>query len=1014
MRAQDSRAGTFRLLADVAAASGEVGDLLTLADRMKSLLLGALGVDHIGLWLAEPDGSLLRVAGTISYAVAEFRLPRDAELVRAVRARCEPVRVAIEAHPVAEAARRLAALGIRRAAMIPLLSGDRFSGLMGIGRRDDEELADLPDDLLLALGRAVGVALEQARLLAAARARSEFDRALLEAAGVAASSFDLEPVIAKYAEALVRVVGARRGAIALPAAGDPGTFGIRATWGEPASGEAGETGSFAIGAGHESVARALATKRLVVIERDEGEPAAGICRERFCVVLPLVVREVVKGLAVVSRGVPFEGEELGRLEAVSQEIALAVESASEREAARAASEREALEAELRAAVKGSYDLGSIFSSAVEGLGRHLGVDRCIVAQSDPERPGRVRVTHEYRDPPERAPAVGWTFERQDRDFARAAAAAPEVLVCHDVEKDPRFGSRERILPGDYRSFISVNFVDGTINLGGLLVGQVDRVRRWTDDEVRLVQAIVQQCAIAVARAEIFENANRRAEELELIVSQMTDGLIMYNERLEVVRMNPAARTMLWAAEPIPGTPLMRQPGGISVHALDGTLVEPADYPIARAVFHGEVVRDRELVIRRAGEGREVGVAVSSAPVRDSSGKLVGGISIFKDVTRARAAAAHASRTEKLRVLGELAAGVAHDVNNALAAILGNAEVIATATREPATRRGTEVVLQAARDASLLLGRLTRLSQKSHAAAPRHRVDLVQAARDSVELTRSRWSAPPAEGAHRIAVVVSAPRAVTVLGVASELREVFTNLILNALDALGGGGRVEIAVRQVEREAVVEVTDDGLGMPAEVLQHAFEPFFTTKGELGTGLGLSISAAIVEGHGGRIDARSSPGKGTSIRISLPAVEDDATPLKPGRVTPPPQHVLVVDDDARVRAILADLVAGDGHRVRTAASGAEALVHARDGTVPIDLLVTDVSMPGMSGWVLAEEIGVLRPSAAIVMVSGWPASATPDALGRLRAAFLAKPFRAEDVRAALAAALALRSSASSRPAF
>ncbi|MBI3723514.1 response regulator, partial [bacterium] len=357
----------------------------------------------------------------------------------------------------------------------------------------------------------------------------------------------------------------------------------------------------------------------------------------------------------------------------------------------------------------------------------------------------------------------------------------------------------------------------------------------------------------------------------------------------------------------------------------------------------------------------------------------------------------AERTEKLRVVGELAASVAHDLNNTLAAVLGRAEVIAESTGDPEARRNADVIAQAARDASLVVGRLTRISRKSHKRSDRFQVDLVKVVRDAVELTRSRWSR---DG--NVQLELTDPGSpVSILGSATELGEVFTNLILNAVDALPGGGKIRCSIAATAREAVAHVEDDGHGMTDEVLSHAFEPFFTTKGERGTGLGLSICAAIVEGHGGRIDARSSPDRGTLVRVTLPLASESTPPPGEAPRATLPRRVLVVDDDARVRALLSDVLSAEGHSVRTAASGEEALALVRSGSEPIDLLVTDVAMPGMSGLALAGELREHDPDVGIVLVSGWAASATPEALARLRATLLQKPFRTEDVRAQVAAA-------------
>ncbi len=366
------------------------------------------------------------------------------------------------------------------------------------------------------------------------------------------------------------------------------------------------------------------------------------------------------------------------------------------------------------------------------------------------------------------------------------------------------------------------------------------------------------------------------------------------------------------------------------------------------------------------------------------------------MTEARAAAENANRTEKLRVLGELAASVAHELNNTLAAVLGRAEFIQSSTHEAETRRNVDVIAAAARDATHVLGRLTRLSHRPRVDAPRVLVDLVEVVADAIELTRPRWSRIPGVS------VALAPEgeAIAAFGVPAELREVLTNLILNAADALGENGSIRIELRCDSELARIRVADTGCGMSEEVLLRAFEPFFTTKGDAGTGLGLNICSAIVTAHGGRIEARSTPSRGTTIEITLPTSDDSETPRQP--VVATRLRILVVDDDPRVLSVLADVLAQDGHEIETAASGEEALERALGAPGPPRVLVTDISMPGMSGIHLAEEVVGRFPQTAVVLVSGWAASASSETLEKLGASVVTKPFSASDVRSAIGRAM------------
>jgi signal transduction histidine kinase/ActR/RegA family two-component response regulator len=988
----------FALLAPLIEVNEPWKDVATTCRRSLEALASTLPAARPAIYLADEAGALTAATGTSDPlgGAKPFGLPLHTSL--------SPQRFPASRDPRPGAAALLAGAGLEHVVSIPLLTRERFVGAVFLACRDSAALASLADGHLLTIGRAIASALDHARVFERSRLRSGVDGALLVAAKVAASSEDLEAVLEKHAEALAIVSRASRCGIALPDPIDERLLMLRAAFGTTPE-ELAAIGNMELSREAEVIKAAYETKRLAVADLSSSRTDAtrrflscmGGASPRVAA-LPLVARDAVRGIAFLARSGDFDEEDRTLLEAVGHEVALAIESAAERETARLAREREALESQLRSAFRESRDIARMLTEAVERLGRALRVSRCFLVFDDRDEPAVARPRHEYRDPPELPPAVAWRFRRAGSAMQRAFEGSPEHVVCNDLERDARFAGRDAIAPADCRSFVAVRNVRGTSAGGGIFVGHVDRAHRWTDEEVRLVHAVGEHCALAIERADMRDEVRRRAEEFEFIVAQMTDGVCMCDENLEKVWMNAAGKEICWGS-------VQFDPAHFTVQGADARPLTMDELPLVRAVRGGERFDDLELLLRHTPTGDVRTIVCSGGPIHDGSGRLIGGTFVFRDVTEARAAAAHASRTEKLRVVGELAAGVAHELNNTLAAVLGRAELILGGTNEKETRRNAEVIAAAARDATHVLQRLTRVSHKTHATERRTRVDLLQVAADSIELTRPRWSRPtvPADREGRAIEVELAPHPpVLVLGVAAELREVLTNLILNAVDAMPAGGKIAITIAASELEAVVSVADTGCGMSAEVLRHAFEPFFTTKGEAGTGLGLNISSAIVAAHGGRIEARSTPGDGTQIRVLFPLFADDATPRKPVTTVPGPRRVLVVDDDPRVRALLADLLSADGHSVLSARSGEEALAQIDREREPLDLLVTDLSMPGMSGLVLAEELRGRHPRTAVVLVSGWTASASPEVLERLGASIVTKPFTGEDVRAAVAAAL------------
>jgi len=249
------------------------------------------------------------------------------------------------------------------------------------------------------------------------------------------------------------------------------------------------------------------------------------------------------------------------------------------------------------------------------------------------------------------------------------------------------------------------------------------------------------------------------------------------------------------------------------------------------------------------------------------------------------------------------------------------------------------------------------------------VDLSTIVQETVALTQPRWKDQAQLHGATVLVELRLEPSLSVSGMAAELREALTNLVFNAVDAMPVGGTLTLETRAEDQQVVLVVGDTGIGMPEDVRSRCFEPFFTTKGELGSGLGLAMVHGIVERHGGTIAVESTPGAGTRFTLRFPRVNPG--PLPAERQTAPPRprlRVLVVDDDPRLRGLIEVTLDHLGHRVVTVSDGRAALEElAAD---PVDVLVTDLAMPGMSGAQLAAAAKRLHPRTGVVLVSGFGA--------------------------------------------
>jgi PAS domain S-box-containing protein len=349
------------------------------------------------------------------------------------------------------------------------------------------------------------------------------------------------------------------------------------------------------------------------------------------------------------------------------------------------------------------------------------------------------------------------------------------------------------------------------------------------------------------------------------------------------------------------------------------------------------------------------------------GSITGVMVFMSDITERKLAQARAARSDKLRALGELAAGVAHNLNNSLTVIQGRAQLLLMRSADQGNKKSLEVITQAVGDCSQTLRRLLDFSRRETTRHPMP-VDLSELITSSVEIARPKWQAS-AERSGSIDVRIEAPAPAVTLGDSAELREVVINLLFNAVDAMTNGGTIEAGTRVEGKTARFWISDTGAGMPKDILARIFEPFYTTKGERGTGLGLSASHGIIENHSGDINVTSEPGKGTRFEVILPLYEANA-PVAVASVVHAGNNkgarVLVVEDEEKVRVLLNEAFRAEGHDVTEATTGAEALKHLDRSK--FDLMVCDLGLPELSGLHVARWVKEFRPDLPVIIATGF----------------------------------------------
>ena len=518
-----------------------------------------------------------------------------------------------------------------------------------------------------------------------------------------------------------------------------------------------------------------------------------------------------------------------------------------------------------------------------------------------------------------------------------------------------------------------------------------------------------------ARTNELAGVNLALEEqrrsLVAILDQMPAGVLVHTAAGKLSFSNREARRLLCQSEAeitLAHWPEVRQ---------GGQLIDREQGPTALACRG--IPTERALLSVDCGQGRSGELEVSASPLRDGEGRVTSAVTILQDVTARLEAEEARRRSQRLEAVGQLTGGVAHEFNNLLLAITGCLELL----EKPVSLLGDKRAVSLLANATRAAGRGSRLTTQLLAFARRQTLqmealDLDALATGMKELLESTLG----RGVH----VVVEPGAGDWAAMADALQVELTllNLAINARDAMPSGGTLTIRAARVRTGpptraedppagdyAALHVSDTGHGMAPHVLARAFEPFFTTKDVgRGSGLGLPQVLGVAQQMGGGVTIASREGAGTTVSVflpraaaQLPAPPRQGTPQKPAaRPSLDGARLLLVDDDLNVRVVTTAILEELGAAVIEAESGAAALLALRTGTV--DLVLADLTMPGMTGIELAAEVAKLAPDLPVVLMTGYGPDALADPGPHIRNT-LRKPFRAEALSDALAGALSMR---------
>jgi len=537
--------------------------------------------------------------------------------------------------------------------------------------------------------------------------------------------------------------------------------------------------------------------------------------------------------------------------------------------------------------------------------------------------------------------------------------------------------------------------DQGATVGFLVVANRSSARPIDPRERELLEMLADSLAVAIRNSRLYGEVAETKRSLEQLVRSAGDGIISIDRPGHITGWNPAAERIfgLTAAEAIG-------------RSLRGVFPERYEQAARLALTGAQPVTSFDLSAQRK-DGGELNLAVTLSGVPGRDGKVDGLLAIVRDMTSQRELETQMHQSEKLTALGQVAGGIAHDFNNLLQAILGYSQLMTkNMGNADVVRRGLSVIETAATGGAETVRRIQKFA-RLRPDEPFVSVEINQVIQDAVAITRPRWEERVAKGGVPLRLDLRLTPLPAVMGRPSELNEVITNLILNAIDAMPEGGTLGIYTRpEGDEHVVLTVTDTGMGMPEHVRTRIFDPFFTTKGEVGTGLGLSVSFSIIQRHSGEMRVESQAGRGTTFTIVLPVgMAEVQAPAGPETVMGTRRgRILLVDNEFPVMTILGEMLTEAGHHVLPVASGAEAMrVFVPGG---FDLVLTNLGMTGMTGWDVAERIRASDPRVPVVFITGWGLQAEDRErcrkLGVINVLF--KPVRPADLHQAVQEALAV----------
>jgi signal transduction histidine kinase/putative methionine-R-sulfoxide reductase with GAF domain len=695
---------------------------------------------------------------------------------------------------------------------------------------------------------------------------------------------------------------------------------------------------------------------------------------RSYLIVPICLQDQVLGLLRLGANTPgkFSIEDAQRLQALAHAAAIALENARlHAETETRLREQMALR-EAGAVISSTLDLTTVLNYIIEQMGRAIDATSAYISGYNPDFSWTVLA--EYYGPEASVAEkggsdLGVTYSAPEDDpeylnFLRAGRIEvlhPDGPNIHEITRDQlqQYGAQSALLI--------------PLRINGELIAFADlwesRYRReFTQAEINLCQTIAQQAAMAIHNAQLYQQTQRQARQMEQILHSVRAGILLLDADRRVKLANTAGQNYLAVLAGVEVGQVLSHLGGrpladVLVFLPPGQSHELTPVGVSNPLFH-----------------------VYANPVVAGQVETEGWVMVVRDVTDERDIQKRMQQQEKLAAVGQLAAGIAHDFNNILTSIIGFAELARYSSNLPLTvYDDLGHIVQQGQRAAHLVRQILDFARKNMIA--RRTIDLGQLLAETVKFLERTIP----EDIQLDLKIEPNQAGYSLNADPTQLQQALTNLAVNAADAMPTGGILKFNLLRFTLVKgqyplypelhpgdwlALTVSDTGVGMSAEVQKHLFEPFFTTKevGQ-GTGLGLAQVEGIIKQHEGYIQVGSRVGQGTIFTLYFPALASSLPAETPTPMSQGSQQqgqgklILLVEDNQSVREVVQAMLTSLGYEVLVASNGRSALQIYEQSQARITLVITDITMPEMGGLALAEALRLKNPAVKILAMSGYP---------------------------------------------